>query len=275
MPVLTPITDCDKDTYADIARAKRGPRRRRLTNAWPTIEGRYNQYIASTAALEALTPSPLSRVRKSDCKHCYEKDTKPLGRLVARLLRLFPTHGLPSCQYCLIGDVESVDHYAPASIFPEFSVLPRNLVPACSRCNTLKNQRWVDGGIRELFSLYYEDMPAARYLDVDINFIQGGGARISFRITKPAGMTANMFRRIERHYEILELIERYNSTAIRAVTNALRSARILSPSGRATAVGFLNQFASGWEHELGANYWEAIVYRELASNTDFLVLAGI
>ncbi len=275
MPVLIPITDCDEDTYLDIANAKHGRRRRRLISAWPTIDSRYKHYIASTANLETLTSSPLSDIRKRDCRHCYDKPTKARDELVAKLLRLFPAHGLPICQYCLIHDVGTVDHYAPISTFPEFSVLPRNLVPACGVCNTLKKEKWLRDGVREVFSLYYEDMPAARYLEVDIEFKSVGGARISFAINRPAGLAEAVFRRIQRHYTIFDLIERYNTTAIRTVTGALISARILTSSGRATVQKYLERVADEWERQLGNNYWKAIAYRALANSNDFLALAGV
>ena len=117
MPILTPITDRDESTYRAIARAKRGRRRVRLENAWPILEQRYAEYANCVPKLETLADSRLSGIRKSDCKHCYDVDTRPKQDLVRRILNTLPVNGSPWCQYCLIGEVDSVTTMSPKICF--------------------------------------------------------------------------------------------------------------------------------------------------------------
>ena len=45
-----------------------------------------------------------------------------------------------ACPYCNATTVDSLDHALPRTVYPEFSVLAQNLVPACGQCNRKKGE---------------------------------------------------------------------------------------------------------------------------------------
>ncbi|GAA4451614.1 HNH endonuclease [Novipirellula rosea] len=269
MAVLKPITDCDEDTYSSIVGAKRGARKKRLENIWAIIEKRYGEYESCADKLESLSTLSLSKVRSNDLRHCFESPTKPLNSLIERLLKIAPENGSIVCQYCLFGEIDCVDHYLPKNKFPEFSVLPRNLVPACSRCNRMKGSKWLHNGDRAIVSLYFDDVPNEQFIEVDISFPRGNRAKVEFRLTKPAGMQRVVFRRLQQQFDTLNLIERYNLFGAEFVSEVVAVAH---SKRRARVESNLESSAAGLATQFGRNYYKSLVYRSLASNDEFMTL---
>lgn len=275
MPLLTPITDCDEATFLAIAAAKRGQRKTRLQNAWPSIKKRYQHYESRCAILETLVAANLTTRRASDCKHCYDLRTKPVDGLIARVLKIVPASGSTMCQYCLIGEIDSVDHYAPKDLFPEFSVFPRNLVASCSKCNRLKSSKWLLNGVREIANLYFDDLPTEQYLYVEINCSSGTRAKVSFVLRRPSSISQPIFSRITNQFRVLDLIERYNTAGAEYVGEVKLSCRALGSNSESAVKTYLRKVGDGFVEQFGANYMKALICHELADNDDFMTLAGV
>lgn len=47
------------------------------------------------------------------------------------------------CQYCYVQSVNALDHYIEKAMFPEISILPDNLIPICTNCNSRKKDNFV------------------------------------------------------------------------------------------------------------------------------------
>lgn len=50
--------------------------------------------------------------------------------------RIRQTKGLLSCPMCGSPTTGSIDHLLPRAVYPEFSIMRANLVPACTHCNS-------------------------------------------------------------------------------------------------------------------------------------------
>jgi 5-methylcytosine-specific restriction endonuclease McrA len=275
MPLLSPLINRDEAVFYEITEAKRGVRRTRLRNAWPRVAARYQEYEQLAPNLEGLLPSSLVNPRRRDCLHCYDSITKPLDRLLSDILQIVPQSCSTLCQYCLIGEVDDVDHYVPKSAFPEFAVLPRNLVPVCPKCNRLKGEAWVTNGARDIFSLYYEETPALPYLAVTVNFVGLARASIKFSLEHRPPMSLAQFNRVGRHFTVLNLIDRYKRAAVEQLAEFLTSARAIVPQDRARVASFLQTVGADLAARHGINYWKAILAIELAENDGFFATAGI
>lgn len=116
------------------------------------------------------------------------------------------------CPYCAgIGTARTLDHYLPKSKFPQFSVHPQNLVPACRDCNT-------DSGAG--FPLSTELQPIHPYLDKECFFadrwIHGEVIRcepvvVSFFVSPPAHWSDIDRSRALRHFEDCNLTDRFSN----------------------------------------------------------------
>lgn len=81
-------------------------------------------------------PNVIGQIKKSELEKLYtqyfSKKNKPARDVYDAILN----SAQESCPFCGgIGTPHNVDHFLPKSHFPQFSVLPHNLVPACRDCN--------------------------------------------------------------------------------------------------------------------------------------------
>lgn len=116
------------------------------------------------------------------------------------------------CPYCAdIGTARTLDHYLPKSKFPQFSVHPQNLVPACRDCNA-------DSGAE--FPLSTEQQPIHPYLDKECFFedrwIYGEVIRcepvvVRFFARPPAQWSEIDRLRAMQHFEDCNLVERFSN----------------------------------------------------------------
>lgn len=276
MPILSPLENDDEQHYKAIAAAKRGRRGQRLRGLWSRVNGvkaRYDHYVGLLPALEGLTASTLGPVHANDARHCYTSKCKALTKLKSDIVNALPANRDFYCQYCLISERDALDHYAPKERFPEFSVLPRNLIPCCPICNRLKGEAWLRNGIRIIINLYYDPLPNVRYLAVQINFPALGGARVDFSLQHAVGIDARTFERLTYHYEQLELFRRLNQAGADLVSSKLISAQQLQ--SRLLVSQLLTVEADGFEAQYGINYWKTVMLRELAGSNGFFTAIGL
>lgn len=96
--------------------------------AWAQAYKDYRQAKGDPWQLEAVAFTPSIRQQQLDL---YEtrRNGGPLRRIRA-------TKGLKNCPMCGSPTIGTLDHYLPKDSFPEFSVMPSNLLPTCSMCNS-------------------------------------------------------------------------------------------------------------------------------------------
>lgn len=73
------------------------------------------------------------------------------------LRRMRQKEGLKSCPVCGSPVTGALDHYLPRTVYPEFSIMRANLIPACSHCNSGVKGTTVDGGDPRRFIHPYFD----------------------------------------------------------------------------------------------------------------------
>jgi hypothetical protein len=198
-----------------------------------------------------------------------------MGMLRQRIMDCLPHGRNFYCQYCLISQKDELDHYVPKGPFPEFSILARNLIPCCSICNRLKGEVWLPHGVRTVFHLYYEDLPAAPFLRVAITFPAVGGAKVSFSLYQHQTVSQMLYDRLEAHFTQLDLLERLNGAGADLVSERLNSALQNAWPDRLSLSRLLINDAQAEEGRLGQNYWKAVIVRELAISNGFFSLLGL
>lgn len=79
-----------------------------------------------------VIPAKFTAAEKKLLYNLY--DNRRSGGPIRRIRR--PSGGFPSCPMCGSSGGRSLDHALPRAIYPEFSIVPENLVPACTICNS-------------------------------------------------------------------------------------------------------------------------------------------
>lgn len=74
---------------------------------------------------------------KSFCIKLFEQDLRsPSNDIYHRLLLQFNI-----CQYCHVESASALDHYFDKNNSPELAIIPDNLIPICTQCNSKKNKK--------------------------------------------------------------------------------------------------------------------------------------
>jgi len=116
---------------------------------------------------ETLDPVAVNTLAKSDLIKIYDQyfvaKAKPARKIYDSLLNA----AKEKCPFCGgIGTPRNLDHFLPKTHFPQFSILPCNLVPACRDCNM--------DGKAHAYATTPEDQIIQPYVDDDKFFIEQG-----------------------------------------------------------------------------------------------------
>jgi hypothetical protein len=259
--------------FVQIAKAKTGARRKRLMRNAQRIHATFQAFEACTPAVEALAPSTLSKALRDDLIHAYDKRTKPLKILIAKVMLVGREQ---ACQYCGINlEADTLDHYLEKHAYPEYAVLCRNLVPSCGACNRDRRPT-IQAGQRAV--LNFRDDPINQIPDVLRAHVEpaGSGFRARFSLA-PAGPAAHPVATIyARHVESLGLRKRFEQVSAKELAELLRTLvdnqmpRRRSTFSKRLASEQLRSNADSLEKQLGRNDWRVALRRAAATSSDFL-----
>ena len=164
------------------------------------------------------------------------------------------------CPYCQLDKVGTLDHILPKTPFPEFSSMPWNLIPCCSTCNSKKDDYWLDENNKRCFiNFYIDDIPPVQYLFADVSVVNGI-IDIKFYLRFPAGYDSVLQTRIEKHYEKLDLLNRYLDNSDDVITELEFVVRNYAPRvPDAEIINSINGICNEMQALMGVNYWKSVL----------------
>lgn len=201
----------------------------RLNNDIELLKTSAADYVASASTGELYTIQAMPNLsnddsivigtlKKSDLLKLYSTyfvaQDKP-GRRIYDALMAAANEKCPFCGG--IGRPRNLDHYLPKAHYPQFSVLPVNLVPSCRDCNM--------DGKGEDFATTEEEQVLHPYLDNDryfheqwicARYIVGIGAEpgvIEYFVQPPEHWADAQRRRVEKHFNDFDLELRFSKEA--------------------------------------------------------------
>ena len=246
---------------------------RNLQAAIDTIRARvqraYAQYdIAAPDALHLLHRAAISKAARDALHSIFKKRLGEFRNLLDDLTVHFEGTGNSTCPYCNFGEQWEHDHYLPKSIFPEYTLYPKNLVPICKVCNGKKQARYELNGSRLFLHLFSELDGAQSLLRVSVQY--SPRIRVLYSINNP-GLPTDQFAVLERHFQKLGLANRYArqaSATISRLIKQFRTAESLSLGRRKLRLR-LRRMAADSAVLCPANHWEVTLLEQLASSPDF------
>lgn len=267
-------------TAAKQATAASPPRLRRTILApqelRDRVAARYAEYRAAQTDVTALSRDPgfTTEQREALCA-CYAGNDE-LDKLKTAILDAQPAEFGFKCPYCGIATIGDMwDHYLPQNLkdFPEFSILPDNLIPSCGRCNVLKGTVTREQGQRTFVHFYYDRFnPSDCYLEVTFSFPNTADdlPRATFALKKDVS-TSTFGALYARHCGKLGLLPLYDKHArayIRGVPGELRKRGRTGPEEETADA--IDELADDLVRLHGANYAKAALYRAAARSPEFI-----
>lgn len=192
---LAPPPVDDEDVLLKLARS-RSAKAVAVTARSAALLARYQHYRNSHGDPWAVAQDPTFGPLKESLKSLYGSKLSALEFL--KELRDDYVKG--ACPVCGRESLGTLDHYLPKGHYAEFSFFSLNLVPACHRCNSQRNDL-TRGGIpaERLVHPYFDDFLSNRVLTIDVD--AGDGWRLP-RFTPIAfGLDGDEERTVQWHID--------------------------------------------------------------------------
>lgn len=261
--------------YDLIVQSKQEPNRAQLVNLRPSINSDYNSYLNSFNNITSRALSLYNPPDSTNLQGCYLIKTISRDALIKRIIDEQSVEFQELCAYCQYYLRTTIDHYIPQEHYSEFSILPKNMLPCCIRCNGIKNQFWRENNRRLFLHLYNDIFPDARFLFGTLVW-NDSNPSIIFRIANENGLIdPNLFQIIETHYNRLGLCELYTGGIAKLIsdikTDIKATKRIFVGDINPVVYQiFLLAKSVDLKQKYGLNYWRAIAIDILANSDQFL-----
>lgn len=164
---------------------------------------------AEDMALFSIAPEPPVNLIREKLGEIYERVVVGGGERYM-FLGIKAAAPYKRCPLCAHRDVASLDHYLPKENYPEFAVLPVNLVPCCSGCNAEKRAFIPNAEAEQLFHPYFDDWSTYDLVTATIEI--GAYVDVYFGIAD-VGVPGLVRQRAQHHFDRLKLDELYSANA--------------------------------------------------------------
>jgi len=250
-----------------------------IQDDYENISASHTLYLekAESADLYSLTPCSdgddtiiFEHLTKNQYKRLYDyyllSDKKKARKIYDSIL----INAHEKCPYCGgIGHPKNLDHYLPKASFPQYSILPQNLIPSCRDCN-------MDGKGAE-FAKRYEDQILHPYFDNDkffneqwisAKYTPGSPGFVEYYVDPPTSWTEREKQRVSTHFNEFDIALRYSikaaeelSILIPSINDSLRDITpdeykrlILNPQIRHASI---------------KNHWKRILFQAIIEEAPF------
>lgn len=209
----------------------------------------------------------MGQMRKKDFTNIYTSQmagqSKPGRAIYDRILGSAPGG---KCPLCGLGQASTLDHYLPKSKYPQFSVFPSNLVPACHECNFGKRNDVAIGRVGQSIHPYFdhgliqEQWLYARVIPHPFT--------IEFSVKPPPHWTDDDKERVRSHFLLMGLEKRFNTEATDelAAIHGVVTRNVVQYGFTAKDIkdDLLSQAAD--RHAIHKNSWQTALYQALGNS---------
>lgn len=193
----------DKSDFLTVVAASKGAKKKNLMTLRDTVLEAYNNYAAELSSVN-LKPVGMSKAVRASYYSLYDGT----GPAVKKLKEDIKSDAEAICLLCALNEYDSLDHYLPRAIFPEFSISSRNLVPICTVCNRdWKGQKWGGGSSRPFLHPHIDYLDVDDYLVCDVTVVNGA-LLMKFSIDSTKVKDATLGKVLENHFANLDLAVR-------------------------------------------------------------------
>ena len=183
-----------------------------------SVAGRAGNLSSFAPFLGSAVDVVIADITKEELVKVYDQYFVPEDKVARRVYDAIMNSAQEKCPFCGgIGTPRNLDHFLPKAYFPQFTVLPINLVPACWDCNM--------DGKGHTIAATAEDQPIQPYLD-DAKFFNeqwvfaayhaganGAHGEFEYFTSPPIHWSVVERTRVARHFENFDLAKRYSVKA--------------------------------------------------------------
>lgn len=242
-----------------------------MCQALVSMESEYNAK-AQLADLHLFqSAAPINGVSKSTMKELYSYrmvHAKLPGRAIYGLI--MRGDGIKRCPLCNAEIARTIDHFLPQKHYPNTTIMPINLVPACYHCQGKKLSKRPTCRQDQLIHPYFDNIDHIPWLSARV--IQSGLSKFEFFVDMSvvSATDINLAHRINNHFTKLHLAALYSDHAALAMSdNAKAFSDLYSSNGPTAIKAHLDREALSLKASHN-NSWKAVMYQAASSDHWFL-----
>lgn len=275
MKNLKPIKKYDICLYDEITKSKRNEQEKaNLKTLRPVIKSRYHDYEENSQELSDIScDNNFSSSDKELLCNCYKSRSRKMAKIRVEIKELQTDTLKKLCPYCGIGKPDTLDHYLPKGIFPEFSILGINLIPCCPTCNTKKGEWWLNGSNRAFINIYFDTFIEKKFLCAKIFFNDERSylPLIKFYLEQPEDICNDNFSIIKSHFEKLELLDLYQEYCSSDLIDLFEEICLAAKNGisiKQEKETFFDCYINSVKKS-GINYWKNVMKIAILDSDEF------
>jgi putative EA31 gene protein, phage lambda len=174
------------------------------------------------------------------------------------------------CPLCELDTACELDHYLPKSVYPEFSVFHKNLIPICHVCNNIKNANTSAKFIHS----YYDNTDGVEILKARITIVEQK-VIWDFYVDEQDYGFLNAYKEM---FYFLNLAEKYNMRATDMFTGIQCSMRGIMQTVNGDCKNILESITINqieiYREQFGLNHWRTVMYKAILNYLDDLLAAN-
>lgn len=263
------LSENHKLIFESIIQEKQEPRKTALSSIKQQIFVQYNAYDQVQEANQLLDIKPLasSITEKDYLIHCYNSKTKTAKDYLKRSIDHLKTIMLGRCPYCEYYQIDNIDHYLPSSVFSEYSIFGKNLIPSCPKCNSTKNKYWEEDGDRLFIHAFIDDIPIDQFIFCDIEVFRDNTFKATFRLSFEKSISISIKQLIETHFEKLHLLSIYKENSNSFFSELKETIESFQKTDSINSLKeSLNEQLLKYNQRYGNNHWRSAALIALINN---------
>jgi hypothetical protein len=217
---------------------------------------------------EDADPVVINTLKKSELVNIYDQYFVPKQKPARKIYDALLNAAKEKCPFCGgIGTPRNLDHFLPKAHFPQFSVLPLNLVPACRDCNM--------DGKGHAFATIAKDQIIQPYADNDRFFLtqwifatyhsgnDGEPGDFEYFVSPPEDWSEVDKQRVRKHFKDFNLAKRYSTKAAELLGTVLQQIKYMERAGLNSGVIQNVLLQPGIDAAPFVNHWQKSMYQAM------------
>lgn len=174
---------------------------------------------------------------------------------------------LLECPYCGKPNLpNTLDHFIPKEKWPEFAIYPKNLVPQCRDCMSIKGKKYfcnINSMAKFVHPIYFDYLSQIKF-EIKFDFCPITEMIINFRIKLIHPTNFTHLNRVKLHLKSLDVKKRIQSYC----NEEFKKLERLRRQKRFSMATFLKSKLKSLHNDNIGKNWESSFYEALLNNTD-------
>lgn len=271
--IVRPLNEVSQVFLTCVQNTRNKYLKKKLTNTLPQLKQSQKEFDIKAGSNKLHKIKPVTKFHSGLMPEQMVKvytnrmaRKKSPGRMFYDVILSMAPQGL--CPYCCQIRASTLDHYLDKASYPQFSVTPINLIPACKDCNHNKAAySKPQDTSTEIINPYYDNVDQDSWLIATI--IKSNAPVVEYSVSPPANWNVKLKTKLQRHFEVMDLKKMYGTHAASDLSGLRKNLlKVESAGGMIGVKEYLSDLADS-RRATHLNSWQTALYTGAAASDWF------